>query len=418
MNGSFLKNSVRFFFHSIAGTISITYNFLFPSAVRKFITPIAKKCSLALEIAVLLFYEFRSGTYILSGKSKYFALRVLYIGHDSRLSAVTQLTGMEAPTIKKEGGVYIWDIPGKIASFQTTIDMAVVEVNPLFAGKAREQGFLLIPEWVSFVMKTPGSIKGLTSAGSRSLKNNMRRVSKNGYSYEICRDFEKLSYFYREFYVPYVSRRHADLAYLNNFPLMKRLFRTGAILFVKLNDEYVAGNLLTFKDDTVLSLCVGIKDDHDGYRKKGALSALNYFIVMWAIQQRYTTIDFGLSRACLNDGVFRYKRSWGMMLRKYEGNSKFFGLKVYRFTEGVEDFLEKNPLVFYRNGELEGLVTVRAGFSGGGDIDDIVHNYSTRGLTRLNLLYLSGCPPELKSHLETKYRGVNLVTKDFLGRHE
>jgi len=88
----------------------------FPSLIISFFTQPSensslrsqKKCSLALEIAVLLFYECRSGTYILSGKSKYFALRFCTSGVIRDFPLQRQLTGIEEPTIKKEGGVYIY----------------------------------------------------------------------------------------------------------------------------------------------------------------------------------------------------------------------------------------------------------------------------------------------------------------------
>jgi hypothetical protein len=413
-----LKKIISFMYQKILGIISVFYYVHLPQGVRRLISPAIKKISLWVKSIFILLIQIRQESFIISGRCKGSSIRILYVGKKLRLPYILQLIHLDESEVKKGRKNYFWNIRQKFDYIQGNVDLFIVELNTLLASKAKKEGFLLIPEWVKFTLQVPDSIEKFIRGANKSLKEKIRKVRRNGYSYEISRDPERLKLFYYKMYTPYISQRFSYLPYIHNFYSVKRIFKTGAILFIKHNDEYIAGNVLAFRDKILRVRLVGIKDGDQKYLKKAVVSAINNFIIKWAIEQKIATLDFGLCRAFLNDGVFYYKRNWNMVLKDYEQNTMFFGLRVCCFNEGVQNFLENNPFVFYNNGRLEGFVFVKNKYQiEKKDICYIYKNLFTQGLTRLNLLCLLECPDEYKKIIETECQRLNLVNRGFLFNH-
>ena len=409
-----MKRLIQSLYHGTVGIVLFCY-YRLPSKLRRVISPGVKVISLRLKLLLMLVLQFRRECFMIHGRKKNSEMRILYIGQKTRLSHILQSASLEESAIKEHKKIFLWETRKTLRSGMKNSDLIIVEVNPLLAKRAQKAGLILIPEWVSFFMKTTAALSELIKNSGRSLKENMRRVKSYKFSYELSTDPEKFIFFYHRMYIPYISKRYSQLAYLRNFHLLRSLFSAGAILFVTYNGEYIAGNILAFRDGTLRSSCVGILDGDEGYLKKGVISALNYFILEWAARQNFKMVDFGLSMAFLNDGVFLYKKNWGMTVKKHEYTTTFWGLKVCRFNEGVCNFLENNPFVFDNNGELEGLVFIKnespVGMS---EIRQVYKTFWTDGLSKLNLLSSSGF---VDIFIDSECRDLCLVSKDFLAGH-
>jgi hypothetical protein len=410
-----LSKTLISFYHGISGTSSAFYNRHVPLRLRIIVSPAMSKLSLKFRIFLTLLHQIQSENYIISGKRAGSDIKIAYIGKSVRLPYILRLISLDELKVTKEGMTYIWNNRQKIESLQNNVDLILAEVNPFFARKAREQGLLLVPEWVGSIMKTPSSMKEFITNGTGSLKENIRKVRKYRYSYEVSKDPEKLKFFYHRMYVPYISRRYSYLPYLYNFPSVKKLFNQGGILFVKRNEEFVAGLVLVFKDRVLRSAMSGIKDGDYKDLKKGALCALKYFTLQWAIEQNFTDIDFGLSRPFLLDGVLRFKRDWRLTLNNFEGITRFFGLKICSLNDGILNFLAGNPFIFCREGKLEGFILVNnVSPPEKNDVSFLLGHFRTKGLSKLNVLFLSECSKELKEVIRKEYPGLTLIGKDFL----
>jgi hypothetical protein len=79
---------------------------------------------------------------------------------------------------------------------------------------------------------------------------------------------------------------------------------------------------------------------------------------LWAKERGYKWLDFGHCRSFLNDGVFNYKKRWGMEIEISKRLKNILGIKVCNYCQGVKNFLEKNPFIFINQGKLMGLVFV------------------------------------------------------------
>lgn len=402
-------------YHETGGTLSLFYNRRVPLRLRRIVSPAMNKLSSGLRTFHTLLHQLRSESYIISGKSGGSAIKIAYIGKRVRLHYILRVTSLDELEVTKEGTTYIWDNHEKIESLQNNVDLIFAEVNPFFARKAREQGLLLVPEWVGSIMKTPSSMKEFITNGTGSLKENMRKVRKYRYSYEVSHDPEKLRFFYHRMYVPYISKRYSYLPYVYNFPSVKKLFNEGGILFLKRNEEFVAGIVLVFKDRVLRTVMPGIKDGDYTHLKRGAFSALKYFTLQWAGERNFTEIDFGLSRPFLLDGVLRFKRDWRVTINNFEGITRFFGLKICSLNDGVRNFLAHNPFIFCRERRLEGFILVNnVSPPEENDVSHLFRHFWTKGLSKLNVLFLSECSAELKEVVRREYPGLTLIGKDFL----
>jgi hypothetical protein len=411
--GDILKKIIRLIWYEILGTIFVFYHVCLPKNLRKLLSPTMDKVSLWGNSIVTFLRHIRQESYIISGKCRGDDIKVLYIGKNIKRLYMMKLAGIDEVEVRRLGRIYIWNLRERIDNLRDNVDVVIAEINRCMAQNADKSGFLLIPEWVNFTLQVPDSLEVYTHAANKSLKNDIRKAKKYKYSFEITNDPEKLSLFYHRMYTPFIRKRHSFVPHIADFSLMKRIFTTGALIFMKERDEYVGGHFLILRDNTLWAKWLGIKDGSEEYLRRGVSGATNYFIIKWAIENKYEMIDFGLCRAFYNDGVFRFKKKWGMIINNFRLNTMFWGLKIYRFNEGVKNFLEDNPFLFYRDGRLEGFVFLHEGCQSEKDVAHIYKNFLIPGISRLNLLCLGEGPHEFQEIIETEYPQLNLINRDF-----
>ena len=92
--------------------------------------------------------------------------------------------------------------------------------------------------------------------------------------------------------------------------------KRGELLLVKKGSEYISGMLIYTAPPIPVVAFLGVTDGRMDYVKQGALLALYYYTILWAKGKGYTKLDFGHCRPILNDGVFVYKRTLGMMIQR------------------------------------------------------------------------------------------------------
>ncbi len=413
-----MKKFIQSAWDDFLGILFIIYFVRLPQKVEKFIFPVMDKIALQVKNIFLFLSQIMQETYLISGQLNGAGVTILYVGRRNRLPYILKLAGLDNSEVRRGGRVYFGNIRKKAVYPAENADIALIETGNFFSNKAQKKGFLLIPEWVKFFLPVPDSVENFDRGIKKGLKNEIRKIRKYSYSYEINRDRDKLTYFYHRMHVPYISNRHAYLPYIHDFSLFKRILKRGVILFVKGNGEYVAGNVLLLRNRTVWAKWAGIIDGSPEHLRRGVRGASDYFIIRWAIEKKFETIDFGLARAFFSDGVFCYKKKWGMVLSHYSLNSMFFGLKVCRESEGAKNFLEKNPFVFYRDGRIEGFVAVPKEYQNRKSLPDIQRHFMMPGITKLNLLCLGDDSREFRKICEEEHAGLNCINKDSFFRYE
>ena len=88
--------------------------------------------------------------------------------------------------------------------------------------------------------------------------------------------------------------------------------------------------------------------------KKGLGAASYYFLILWAKENSIKQIDFGTSRAFLNDGVSRFKRKWGTTIKKTKSiTPSVFAFKACNNSQIAQNFKMNNPFVYLEKNQLK-----------------------------------------------------------------
>jgi len=402
---------IRTLYYDIIGFVFAWYSKALPKDLRKFLFPFFEKIYLTIQCSITLSQQIRQRSYVVSCKCGGSELRVLYIGRHPKNSFIMQATALDDQRIEEKGRVFLWDIR-RFTRDCDRFDIIIFETNRLLASRTQRDGYFLIPDWVKFFLRVPDSMEEYLK-NTRGIRSDLMRIGNCKYTYEVSYDPRKLALFYHEMYIPYINRRFSNLSYVHDYSFLKRLLKTGVLFFVKNQDEYVAGHFLIFYDSILWAKWLGIKDGSKEYMKKAVIGAMNYYTIQWAVDNKFKKIDFGLCRAFLSDGLFRYKRKWGMIMDKNNMNTRFSGFKVCNLSEGVRNFLKRNAFIFCRNGELEGLVCFDEESGSRKDLLDLYRRNHTEGLKTLNMLCLCDFLPEMPKN-RPEDSGLRLVKRDFL----
>lgn len=202
-----------------------------------------------------------------------------------------------------------------------------------------------IPVWVSTTTALP------SDKSNESLKSDLRKINKNQLKYRITVSIDDVESFYYNMLVPYMLARHdgkilpADLS-----AIVKRVeMGECELLLVEFGEKAVAGVLIIReKGGRAVLWRNGLIDGDVDYWKIGAISATYYFSLEYLYGLGYDMVDFGYSRAFVNDGVLNYKWKWGMSVKsKYRKHLLLFPVNL---TNSAFGFLRSNPFIYHNNG--------------------------------------------------------------------
>ena len=350
-------------FHEIHEILHSIYGCL-PKSIREFISPIVEPAFSFAKRVLFVACSIRFSVYLLEGKEKWggsnlttLFLSSLFFG-EKELLYLVDLLYSEEPAKESLGKVFIWKIKSKLNSRIPKADLVFIGLDELLSQFVAKQGFTIIPQWTLFMLDLSKPLPEINRLSRRKyrLKRDLIRIRKHKYSHEITHDPAKFEHFYYHMYLPYISKRFGRLALLKGFRSMKLIFEKGRLLLVKQGTDYIAGNIIVAHNESAFPSFFGVKEGNIEYLKQGALAAVYYFTILWTKERGYEWCDFGHCRPFFNDGVFCYKKRWGMEIRRSKRNRNVFAMKICNFNRGGQDFLTKNPFVFTNQGKLKGLI--------------------------------------------------------------
>ncbi len=139
---------------------------------------------------------------------------------------------------------------------------------------------------------------------------------------------------------------------------------------------------------------LGVKDGRRDYVKQGAISALYYYTILWAKERGYTELDWGHCRPILNDGLFLYKKRWGMQIQRSNRKHRtlYISINNNRPNRYLEQFFINNPLVCDDRGKFKGLLFLRSKDKDRRrEIEALKRKYFIPGLKGFKVVFLK-CP--------------------------
>ena len=343
--------------------ISNRYNSL-PFSIRNIITPALKPSYFAAKRFRSILSQLQLPVYQIKGKNKWGGgvLTVLVFGEGRGiLPYLLAHLYDEKPTKKKIGKIFLGKLQSSIESEGNGADMVLVGIDQFFARYLSRKGFMVFPEWLMFKLDPAKPLP--TGRKNKALHENLKKVRKFGYTYEITRELSQFKHFYHHMYLPYAGNKHGDLSLVGDFTYLKKIFEKGALLLVNRGNESLAGFLIEMDVDSISARYSGVRDGNIEYVAEGALSACYYYTISWAKEKGYKWIDFGHCRPFLNDGPFMHKKKWGMEIMKssrlmFETKSAF-GMKICNYQNGLLEYLARNPFIALDRGKLKAMVFVR-----------------------------------------------------------
>ena len=276
--------------------------------------------------------------------------------------------------------------------------MSVLETDASRLGAIRERKGFCIPTWINARVELNDGFDQVLKAAS--VKSDLRRIRKNKLQFVVRRDRKSFFDFYHRMYVPYVKSVHGNRAILHSYASLSEKFEQSELMFIKMDNEIVSGQVLIYQNDKVRMREIGIKDGDVRFVKAGAASALYYFGLTYLKDRGFRYVNLGSSRAFLNDGVLQFKKKWGVQLIPHQPN--IFILRPLQATAAMKGFLHNNPIIYQRNNELYGAFFLCDHNRMTGDtFKRHQKKYSFRGLIELNYFTLKDGP-----------QGIDIIKKD------
>jgi hypothetical protein len=225
------------------------------------------------------------------------------------------------------------------------------------ARKSAEKQSCFVLPIVDFSLSLNQSLATIVRKASRRRRRDLRKLKALDYSYTVCRNCpEDFDLFYRTMYLPFTEQRYKRAALFISYIESKARFqRNGGILFVEEEGMRTAGILFQIRGKTMYALSLGICSGNNGFQKSLAGTAALYYLILWAKKNGLATLNYGPTLPFFSDGVFVYKKEWGMSIstRAHYG---FWTLKINTLSKGTIFFLKKNPFIMSEKGKMRAVV--------------------------------------------------------------
>ncbi|MFH0884653.1 MAG: hypothetical protein V1861_03005 [Candidatus Micrarchaeota archaeon] len=172
----------------------------------------------------------------------------------------------------------------------------------------------VLPAFCRSILSVGESFDVYTKSLPQSAVSDIKKILSGGFESCISRDFLDFLLFYHSMYIPMLDARHREHSLFLSFAELAGFFNNGFILFVKKNQNMVAGMLTTERNSGLYGKTMGIAAGSAAHTKAGANSAVVYYLIKYAYDNRLGKVDLGLSSPFASDGVSWFKAKWGAKL--------------------------------------------------------------------------------------------------------
>jgi hypothetical protein len=249
---------------------------------------------------------------------------------------------------------------------------------------ARFPDALLVPCWIGGVQDL--RVADWLAEYSRDVANDLKRIRRNGLDYRVTTDPGEFDRFYRTMYLPYITRTFGDHAFLMQCEELQAALPNCELLLITQDGQDIAGSIIIYEQDRPRGWSVGVKDGDSRWVKAGGLSAIQYLRARYLRSRGFTQLHQGASRPFLDDGALRFKRKLGMAL--VDRAPKWFAVLARRDSESVRAFFCRNPVIYERNGELNGALFRDSGsLPTEAEVGGLFREYYMLGLAGLTLFH-------------------------------
>jgi hypothetical protein len=350
-----------------------------------------------------------TGAFTFAGTEKHSGkpLRLFYFGSGNHLAWVRD-TAFAACTLESERlAIPVWHARRELARAARDVDLVVADLPWPWQRQLRGQGFVEVPAWINQRLALPDRWPDVLPRLRRSARGeDLRAIRKNGLTCRLVRDENAIRRFYEEMYVPHLTRRFGEAAYIEPEWKIRHCVDQGTLMEILRGEEVVAAQVLWGSRGSLHFLWAGTAGREFGNETRGIFPALYYYGIVHAFEHGFDEADYCGSRPVLADGIFQMKRRWGASV--YDGWSRdTLFLRPRSLSGAVLEFLVRNPLVERKDGGLAGKVLL-PGAAAPEDVERMQQVYSSDGIREIAIHSLAA-PSAAALEAASAAPGVKIV---------
>jgi len=239
------------------------------------------------------------------------------------------------------GRFKVWKLPSLARKWISTgAKMVVCEFSPLFPFCSNFTFVVSSPELIEQEIALPEDLNDLYNCPAfgkirQKLKRSKRRAEFSSF---FTRDKKDFDLYYYQMYLPYITKRHGNVAAITPYECALQNFNRGGLVMIKEGQKAIAGVLITTKKQTCFALEAGILDGDTGLLCQEVYSFNQWSVLEWAYEQGLKKVNMGAASAWRSNGIFAYKKHWCARVCRFRAVQ---GNLFYLMENPSEEFLEK-----------------------------------------------------------------------------
>ncbi len=249
------------------------------------------------------------------------------------------------------GRQWLWNLASARRAHRRGCSVIVIEAKPFVRELLDEEEWFFIPLWIvgTLALPIPEEI-----SKRKSIRSDIAAVSKAGLQYRVSKEQACFDDFYHNMYVPYVTKAHGSSVYVTPHDEMWSRLARGELILLNDGNDDVAGLTILYEAPRPRLWTLGVRDGNPLESQRAALAALYPVCFQYLVANEHDSVNLGLSRAFLEDGVLRFKRKWGQKI--VDTAKARIALKVVADTPASAALLRTNPFIFERAGRMSAAV--------------------------------------------------------------
>jgi hypothetical protein len=176
-----------------------------------------------------------------------------------------------------------------------------------------------------------------------------RKIRKYNLSYEMLTEKESINYFNEKFYLPFITKRHGDEAWIEDLSLIWKSSPPPFLIVIREDGVIVGESLIRKSGESLYLMRLGLLDGNEEYRRHGVIGAIYYFGILEGKNRGCRYLDVGGTRPFLTDGLTKFKIGLGAEFVSNLSPTKeylWLGVNEHSFVAG--EFMKRNPVMYIK----------------------------------------------------------------------
>jgi hypothetical protein len=227
--------------------------------------------------------------------------------------------------------------------------MVISEISPKVLNYYRKLDGYIVPEWVKMRINIDRPLSEICHRNNSDFSEVQRRIRKYNLTPELLYDKKSVDDFYDKFYLPYLTKRHGEEAWIEDINIIREDSRTSFILAVKENGV-TAGSCLVRKTPEALFLTrLGLLEGNEEYRRHGVIGAIYYFCVVEGQKLGCRYLELGGTRPFLTDGLTKFKSGLGAeFVSNLNHYNEYLWIGVNEHSAVAQEYIKNNPVIYIK----------------------------------------------------------------------